>query len=83
MTKVQPDETKAKSYALRLLIHYMGDIHQPLHCMARINENYPAGDKGANDFPVPMKLGNNNLHSVWDSAIYLFKDNDKLVSITQ
>ena len=25
------------SYALRLLIHYIGDIHQPLHAVARVN----------------------------------------------
>jgi hypothetical protein len=26
-----------KSFALRLLIHYVGDLHQPLHATARIN----------------------------------------------
>ena len=31
--KRQPegDEEKGKSLALRLLVHYMGDVHQPLH----------------------------------------------------
>jgi len=28
----------ARSYALRLLIHYLGDIHQPFHTMARFND---------------------------------------------
>lgn len=30
-------ETYARSYALRMLIHYLGDVHQPLHCFARID----------------------------------------------
>lgn len=47
-----PDEADAKSFALRLLIHYVGDYHQPLHCMDRVDDDFPKGDKGANDFPL-------------------------------
>jgi hypothetical protein len=31
----------ARSYALRLLIHYVGDLHQPFHTTSRFNDKYP------------------------------------------
>jgi hypothetical protein len=55
--------------ALRFLIHFVGDLHQPLHCDERDN------DRGGNDVHVKLpgsksKKGT-NLHSVWDT--YLVK----------
>src|ERR1051325_7634062 len=35
---------------LRYLIHYVGDIEQPLHCSNAIYTNKPAGDAGGNGF---------------------------------
>ena len=61
------------STALRFLIHYVGDIHQPLHTTARVNEQWPKGDKGGNDFKLPAKYRANNLHAVWDKVVYKFK----------
>lgn len=78
MMKHMPDEKYGQSYALRLLIHYLGDIHQPLHCLSRVDKTYPAGDKGGNDFPIPNHYSANNLHSVWDAVVYEFHKNDKL-----
>lgn len=54
-----------KENALKFVIHFVGDIHQPLHT-GRIEDN--SGNK------IPIKwLGlDTNLHSVWDSQmIYL------------
>lgn len=65
-------EQEKESYALRLLIHYIGDIHQPLHATSRVNKNYPKGDAGGNFVSIPAKDGAKNLHSVWDSVIYLY-----------
>lgn len=31
-------ETIGRSYAIRFLIHYVGDIHQPLHSSSRVND---------------------------------------------
>jgi hypothetical protein len=78
MNAVKNDEERGKSYALRLLIHYLGDVHQPLHCLSRVDDNYPAGDRGGNDFPLPNHYSANELHAVWDSVIYEFHVNDKL-----
>ena len=60
------------STAMRLLIHYAGDVHQPLHATSRVDKEYPEGDRGGNDFPLPSKEGAKNLHAVWDSVIYEF-----------
>jgi hypothetical protein len=35
------DEEEARSLALRLMIHYTGDIHQPLHSTSRVDKEYP------------------------------------------
>ena len=39
-----------ESLNLRLLIHYVGDLHQPLHATSRYTESHPNGDRGGNDF---------------------------------
>jgi nuclease S1 len=49
--------------ALKFIVHFVGDIHQPLHC---INDN----DIGGNRKKVRwLNLGERNLHGVWDSDI--------------
>jgi len=69
--ELYPDnEDVAKSFALRLLIHYAGDIAQPLHNIARVDNEYPDGDKGANSFALPYHYGADELHAVWDYVIY-------------
>jgi len=60
------------STAMRLLIHYVGDVHQPLHGTSRVNHDYEAGDRGGNNVPLPDQATVNNLHELWDSAVYKF-----------
>ena len=70
-------EDNQYSTALRLLMHYVGDSHQPLHMEARVDPEFPKGDKGGNDFPLPNKYPSkypNELHAVWDSVIYEMHD---------
>ena len=52
---------KKQSY-LRLLIHIVGDIHQPLHVS-------PEGTSGGNDVKVQWFGDASNLHRVWDSQL--------------
>ena len=52
MSKFENDENVAKSYALRLLVHYMGDIVQPFHCENLYSGEFPDSDKGGNLFPL-------------------------------
>ena len=70
-------EDEGRSLALRLLIHYYGDIHQPLHNVERYTKEYPNGDKGGNDFTLKNHLSANELHAVWDNVIYIYHKNPK------
>ena len=70
MNKFSNDENVAKSYALRLLIHYVGDLAQPLHCENRYNSEFTSGDKGANLFPLKYHYDVDELHALWDKIIY-------------
>ena len=58
------------SIGLRLIMHYVGDVHQPLHGSTRVNHEYPEGDRGGNDFPLAMQDGIKELHAVWDSMAF-------------
>lgn len=46
-------------FNIRILVHLIGDIHQPLHVGGR-------DDKGGNDVKVTWFGENTNLHRVWD-----------------
>lgn len=48
-----------QSFNLRLLIHYVGDLHQPLHNIARYTQESPNGDFGGNNFKIEP-IGNVN-----------------------
>lgn len=48
--------------ALMFLIHFVGDMHQPLHC----SDNK---DKGGNDVRVVLFDRPGNLHGTWDSGL--------------
>jgi S1/P1 Nuclease len=51
-----------KRMYLRLLIHIVGDIHQPFHVSA-------TGDKGGNDIKVSWFGQASNIHRVWDEQM--------------
>ncbi|RTL42440.1 MAG: S1/P1 nuclease [Candidatus Melainabacteria bacterium] len=56
-----------KSYDLVWLLHLVGDVHQPLHCVTRVTSADLNGDKGGND--CKLKGAPDNLHSVWDGIV--------------
>lgn len=47
---------------LKMLVHMIGDMHQPLH-VGR------PGDRGGNDIKVKWFRNDSNLHRVWDSEM--------------
>jgi hypothetical protein len=52
--------------ALFFIAHFIGDIHQPLHCAERNN------DRGGNNVKVKVEGDSHhitNLHSVWDTEL--------------
>jgi len=52
--------------ALRFLIHFCGDITQPLHCSTGVTTNQPAGDAGGNSFNLTGTWS--ELHALWDAG---------------
>ncbi|GAA4900254.1 S1/P1 nuclease [Flaviramulus aquimarinus] len=58
--KKASDEDKA--FYLKLLIHLIGDLHQPMHIGL-------LEDKGGNDFKVQWFYKDSNLHRVWDTEM--------------
>ena len=74
-SKVLADGSRSqidRADALRFLIHFVGDIHQPMHTVARDSAEFPRGDRGGNDFHIVSPAGinpvPNNLHFLWDMA---------------
>jgi len=51
---------------LRMLIHIIEDVHQPMHTAH-------TDDKGGNDFKVNWFNTPTNLHSIWDSQLIEFQ----------
>ncbi|MCC5823418.1 MAG: S1/P1 nuclease [Phycisphaerales bacterium] len=60
---LHPDaDEKTREDAMKFIIHFVGDLHQPLHA------GRPE-DRGANDIQTVFMGRERNLHSVWDSGI--------------
>ena len=51
-----------RAIALKFVVHFIGDVHQPLHC----SDN---NDRGGNDVKVTFFDHRTNLHAVWDYGI--------------
>jgi hypothetical protein len=58
-----------RGFAFRNLLHLVGDLHQPLHAVARYSPQTPNGDAGGNLFPIVNVSYAKNLHSLWDSGV--------------
>ena len=56
-----------KSRQLRFMVHFVGDVHQPLHAASYFSEQFPSGDAGGNAWPITSPIAS-NLHSFWDSG---------------
>ncbi|WP_375444936.1 S1/P1 nuclease [uncultured Fibrella sp.] len=61
----------AKAIALCWLFHLTGDVHQPLHATALIDNQFPTGDRGGNLFKIKVQMSSQtiNLHSFWDGML--------------
>ena len=54
--------TAQRGEALKFLVHFVGDMHQPLHVGDK-------GDRGGNDVQVVYLNRPGNLHSLWDTPL--------------
>lgn len=55
-------DDEARATALKYVVHFIGDLHQPLHAS-------PRADKGGNDYQVNLDGEGSNLHRIWDGTI--------------
>lgn len=62
-----------KENALKFTIHFVGDIHQPLHT-GRVEDN------SGNKIPVMWNGFKTNLHSVWDSQMIYLAHKSKMIA---
>ena len=65
---------ETRALALSWVFHLVGDIHQPLHSVARYSPAFPRGDQGGN----LVKIHGQKLHSFWDG---LLGRNERFTSI--
>lgn len=65
-----------KRESLKLLVHFVGDIHQPLHAADLYSHAHPQGDHGGNSYHIKYP-GVPNLHALWDRGLGLFKVYDQ------
>jgi hypothetical protein len=69
--KTQPKDKRRE--ALIFIVHFVGDIHQPLHAAGGMVPNEQTGvmepDLGGNKVKVRYLGIETNLHSVWDSML--------------
>lgn len=64
-SRIVKDENRSRAdrvFYLKLLVHFVGDLHQPLHVSR-------AEDKGGNDIQVQWFGEGTNLHRVWDTNL--------------
>ncbi|APG60042.1 S1/P1 nuclease [Christiangramia salexigens] len=54
-----------KQFFLKMLVHFVGDLHQPFHVGH-------SSDKGGNDIQVRWFNDGSNIHRVWDSEMINF-----------
>jgi hypothetical protein len=64
--KKKETPSEMKQMYLRILIHLVGDIHQPLHCGR-------AEDMGGNNIKITWFNNPGNLHTLWDSDLIDFQ----------
>jgi len=75
-----------EAVALALVMHFVGDIHQPLHTSARYNPDPKPGDKykddaGGNGVSVANLVDTpwgKNLHTFWDEAYRRYYENGEV-----
>jgi hypothetical protein len=59
----------ARRQALKFVVHFVGDVHQPLHAGYR-------DDNGGNTYQVQFDVEVTKMHNVWDSKMLYTRDFD-------
>lgn len=70
-----------KRWALPFYIHFIADLHQPLHVMTLCNQQFKYCDKGGNRYRIRNRY--DNLHWYWDMGGGLLAFKPKIKRSTQ
>lgn len=70
-----------KAVFLRFLLHFAGDVHQPLHCAELYSQQFPQGDSSGNLFLI-QTANAQDLHSYWDQGLGFFRNNGQHYPLT-
>ena len=81
----------SEAVALALLVHFVGDVHQPLHTTSRYNPDPKPGDKykddaGGNGVSLANLVDTpwgKNLHTFWDEAYRRYYEKDEIKASNQ
>ncbi|MCB0845033.1 MAG: S1/P1 nuclease [Bacteroidetes bacterium] len=60
-----------KARFLAFLVHFVGDLHQPLHSTSMYDDDVPEGNRGGNEFSL-KSFKHRNLHMLWDDGCGYF-----------
>ena len=73
-----PATDAQRLHALRYLVHFVADVHQPLHAGYR-------DDRGGNTVQLRFLMRGSNLHALWDKGLLerLGLDNSALIAAVQ
>jgi hypothetical protein len=58
----------AKGVSLRILLHVVADLHQPMHAVSQFSVRHPQGDQGGNLYRLGSNSIASNLHAYWDKG---------------
>ncbi len=69
-----PGDDEKRLTALKYVVHFIGDIHQPLHAGF-------GDDRGGNSYQLQAFMRGSNLHAVWDTGLIksLQQENEQIV----
>lgn len=65
--------SRDKAINLRILVHVVADIHQPMHAVNQFSKKMPRGDLGGNWYKLNSGPEQTNLHAYWDKGGGLLK----------
>jgi hypothetical protein len=75
LRQIEDSKTSDEDKAMHLswVMHQAGDVHQPLHSVARFSKALPQGDRGGNGVTITNPRGRgdrgHNLHAYWDDLL--------------
>lgn len=74
----QRESAYNKGFSMRILLHVVGDLHQPMHAVNEFSARHTNGDAGGNLLFLGKNPVGKNLHSYWDNGGGMLKGSHKL-----